>query len=339
MWHQFTALVGAAVAGLLSLSLANAKDISDDMSSSYWAVDVFDKALRDQAATPDQAQWSDVSALSYVKAKRSGAPVATWLPPPMPAVDGVNAKIDGYGGANRSDGFYGLTGSLSVPLAQQWGAQIDGRAEDTQGVSAYGVAGHLFWRDPAIGLLGAYASYWHSDGTDVARIGRVSPSSSAVAAEVEYYWGRWTFGGLAGVQMVTIDAPVALDGLSVPTRFFDSIRATYYPTDNFKVSIGHVYTSGRHGLTLGAEHGFALGGGMMASLFGAATFAEEGRNAVHGGLRVYFGQRDKTLIERHRQDDPAAFGGLSGTDHETQPCGLPGHVPEQDVCKPPSRPH
>ena len=23
-----------------------------------------------------------------------------------------------------------------------------------------------------------------------------------------------------------------------------------------------------------------------------------------GGVRVYFGQRDKTLIDRHRQDDP-----------------------------------
>jgi hypothetical protein len=102
-----------------SLSLAHAKDISDDMSSSYWAVGVFDKALRDQAAAPDPAQWSDVSALGYPKAKRSGAPAAAWLPPPMPAVDGINAKIDGYGGTNRSDGFYGLTGSLSAPLAQQ----------------------------------------------------------------------------------------------------------------------------------------------------------------------------------------------------------------------------
>jgi hypothetical protein len=78
-----------------------------------------------------------------------------------------------------------------------------------------------------------------------------------------------------------------------PNRFFDSIRTTL--TDNFKVAIGHVYTSGRHGLTLGAEHGFALGGGVMASLIGAATFAEGGRNAVHGGLRIYLGRRDKTL--------------------------------------------
>jgi hypothetical protein len=80
----------------------------------------------------------------------------------------------------------------------------------------------------------------------------------------------------------------------------------------------------------------------MVSLFAQARFAKEGHNAVHGGLRIYFGQRDKTLIDRHRKDDPAAFGGLGGSDHNDPlpvGCGLPGHVPKQDVCKPPPRPH
>src|SRR5436305_9007772 len=117
------ASVGAAVvAGLLSLSMANAESASDNTSSSDRAADVFAKTLRDQTAISDQAQWSDLPALSYAKAVRSGPPAATWLPPPMPAVDGINAKLDGYGGgANHSKGFYGTTGSLSVPLAQQWG--------------------------------------------------------------------------------------------------------------------------------------------------------------------------------------------------------------------------
>jgi hypothetical protein len=35
-----------------------------------------------------------------------------------------------------------------------------------------------------------------------------------------------------------------------------------------------------------------------------ALFAEGGNNAVLGGVRFYFGQRDKTLIDRNRQDDP-----------------------------------
>jgi hypothetical protein len=28
---------------------------------------------------------------------------------------------------------------------------------------------------------------------------------------------------------------------------------------------------------------------------------------VLGGVRIYFGQHDKTLIDRHRQDDPVRF--------------------------------
>ena len=336
--HQFTAFIGAAVvAGLLSLSMANADSVSDDPSSSYWAADVFAKTLRDQTAISDQTQWSDVSALSYAKSARSRPPAATWLPQPMPAVDGINAKIDGYGGgANHSDGFYGATGSLAFPLAQQWGAQIDGRAQSADGVGAYGVAGHLFWRDPSIGLVGAYGAYSHWNGRDVAGIGHVSTNTSHIAAQGEYYADRWTLSALAGVEMVSVDAPVALGAVSIPNRFFDSVRASYYVTDNFMLSIGHVYTSGRHGLTLGAEHGFALGGGRMASLFGQARFAEEGRNAVLGGLRIYFGQRDKTLIDRHRQDDPAAFGGLGHSWHHEEPCGMPGLSP--NPCKPPPHP-
>lgn len=327
--RQCMASIGAAVvAGFLSLAMAKADNASDDTSSNYWARDVFAKAVRDQTAIPDQAQWSDVSALSYAKSKRSGPPAATWLPQPLPAVDGINAKIDGYGGgANHSDGFYGTTGSLSFPLAQQWGAQIDGRAQSADGIGAYGVAGHLFWRDPAIGLVGIYGSYWHWNGRDIRDVGHVSANTSAIAAQGEYYAGRWTLSGVAGIEMVSIDAPAVLDPFSsIPNRFFDSIRASYYPTDNSKLSIGHVYTSGRHGLTLGAEHGFALGGGRMASLFGQARFAEGGHNAALGGVRVYFGQRDKTLIDRHRQDDPAAFGGAHSWDHP-QPCGLPGLSP------------
>jgi hypothetical protein len=89
------------------------------------------------------------------------------------------------------------------------------------------------------------------------------------------------------------------------SRFFDWVSASYYVTDNFKLSIGHLYTFGRNGLTLGSEYGFALGGGRMAALFAQGLIGEGGNNGVLGGVRLYFGQRDKTLIDRNRQDDPA----------------------------------
>jgi len=74
--------------------------------------------------------------------------------------------------------------------------------------------------------------------------------------------------------------------------------------ESAKLSIRHVYTIGRNALTLGSEYGFALGGGRMAALFAQGVIAGGGKNAVLGGLRIYFGQHDKTLIDRNRQDDP-----------------------------------
>jgi hypothetical protein len=57
---------------------------------------------------------------------------------------------------------------------------------------------------------------------------------------------------------------------------------------------------------LGGEQGFALGGGRMASLFTEGALGEHGAYSALAGIRIYFGQHDKTLIERNRQDDPNA---------------------------------
>lgn len=290
----------------------------DAAPPSYSAAEIFAKTVRDEPAAWDQTEWSDFLALGYARSRRSDAAAVRWLPQPMPAVDGINGKIAGFGGgANHTNGFYGTTGSLAVPLAQQWGAQIDGAVASFANSGFSRGAGHLFWRDPSIALLGAYGSYSHWNGIGALNIPRIGVDISRFAAEGEYYWSRWTLRGLAGYETVRLNAPVVpgLPGLSIPNRFFDSISASYYVTDNFKLSIGHLYSIGRHGLTLGSEHGFALGGGRMASLFAAALLAEGGNNAVLAGLRFYLGQRDKTLIDRNRQDDPLDEVDLVGHFH------------------------
>jgi hypothetical protein len=186
----------------------------------------------------------------------------------------------------------------------------------------------VFWRDPSIGLLGAYGSYSHWNGIGLATIPRIGASFSRGAVEGEYYAGRWTFGGLLGYETVRVNAPVVagLTPFSIPNRFFDVIRASYYPTDNFKLSIGHVYTIGRNALTLSGEYGFAFGGGRMASLFAQGVIGERGNNAVLGGLRIYFGQHDKTLIDRNRQDDPDDYKGLSKLGELIADAELRGHL-------------
>jgi hypothetical protein len=306
--RQYIMCAGAAVvAGLLSVSMANAQSVPDAAPLNYSEAEIFAKVLRDQPAAAEETELSDFSALAYAQSRRSSPAGVQWLAQPMPAVDGFNAKLDGYGGgANHISSLYGANGSLSFPLAQQWGVQLDGGVGSFNSSGDSRAAGHVFWRDPSVGLLGAYGSYSHWNGIGAVNIPRIGTDIGRYAAEGEYYWGRWTVGGLAGYETVRVNAPVVagLPPFSIANRFFDAISASYYVTDNFKLSIGHVYTIGRNGLALGGECGFALGGGRMAALFARGLIAEGGSNAVLGGLRIYFGQRDKTLIDRHRQDDP-----------------------------------
>jgi hypothetical protein len=306
--RQSVTSVGTALAvALLSLTVANAESAPDNLSWSSWA-EVFARNFRDQTATAisSQTEWPDVPALGYARSPRSDAAAMRWLPQPLPAVDGINAKIDGFGGAaNHSNGFYGTTGSLSVPLAQQWGLQIDGGVGSDKGVGAYGGSGHVFWRDPSIGLVGAYGSYSHWNGIDTQTFGHISANTARYAAEGEYYLSRLTVSGLMGVETVSVNA--AIPAFSIPNRFFDRMSAAYYVTDNFKLSAGHLYTFDTHFLTLGSEYGFGLGGGRMAALFAEGALGERGAYSALGGLRIYFGQHDKTLIDRHRQDDPPSY--------------------------------
>jgi hypothetical protein len=303
--RQSIASVGTAVAlALLSLTAANADSASDN-APPHWDDEVFAQILGDQTAV--------ATALGYAKPPRSDATAVPWVPPqPMPAVDGINAKIDGYGGGeNHSNGFYGTSGSLSVPLAQQWGLQLDGNLEGAKGIGEYGGGAHLFWRDPSIGLLGAYADYAHWNGTDLIDHltgvnSHISANIGHFAAEGEYYLNRWTLSGLVGLETVSFHSGVPV--ASPPIRFFDDVWVSYYVTDNFSLSAGHIYAFGTNFLTLGSEYGFALGGGRMASLFAEGWLGERADNGVLAGLRIYFGQRDKSLMDRHRQDDPLDWG-------------------------------
>jgi len=119
---QYIMCAGAAVvAGLLSVSIANAQSVPDATPLSYSAAQIFAKALRDQntlrdqTAAAEETEWADFAALAYAQSRRSAPAGVQWLPQPMPAVDGFNGKIEGYGGgANHSSGFYGTEGLAFV---------------------------------------------------------------------------------------------------------------------------------------------------------------------------------------------------------------------------------
>jgi len=236
------------------------------------------------------------------------APAATMVPV-QPAVDGLNWKFGGLGGTFADRTIGGAQGSLSIPLSGQWGLQWDG-ALGTFDSRFFGAGGaHLFWRDPSRGLLGVYASHTHWQefgGIHVTQVG----------GEAEAYFGPVTLQGVAGVEFgnsqtgITGTSTTAtsvttfFDTYDVKTRFFDKINLAYYLTDNTKVFVGHRYLGGKHALALGGEAAIPTAGSTMLAAFVEGRVGENDFHGVWGGLKVYWGQKPKSLIQRHRQDDP-----------------------------------
>jgi hypothetical protein len=226
------------------------------------------------------------------------------LETPLPAVDGINGKADAFGGALAHHGFYGGAGSLSVPLTQQFGFQADGLVSSYRGDLLAGVGGHAFWRDPSKGLLGVYGDYLHWD--------RVGSEVGHFGVEGALYWGRFTWEGAVGVESGN-NRTAVINGLvetvNLSTRAFDKIDLAYYLTDDVKFSIGHRYYGGKNLLALGSEWQFANFGKTSSALFIEGRVGTERLDSVLAGVRFYFGQKPKSLIRRHREDDPPA--GLS----------------------------
>ncbi|WP_306257913.1 hypothetical protein [Pararhizobium sp. IMCC21322] len=222
----------------------------------------------------------------------TGEPV---LPTVLPAVSGLNGKISLKGGALDEEGFGALQGSVSLPLGQRFGLQLDGSVGILDEEFTGGVGGHLFWRDPSYALLGIYGSYTTVEAVDgdIARLG----------VEGEYYWNQFTVKSVIGAEFIDIDAPVNYN----ETNLFAFSDLSYYATDNLELSVGHRYTGEKHALALGVEYQlnqqvFASG----VSLFAEGRIGEDDYQGAWAGVRMYLGD-DKSLIRRHREDDPTEW--------------------------------
>jgi hypothetical protein len=130
---------------------------------------------------------------AHAQAIESARP--SWIDPSWyaPAVDGVNGRIEGFGGTLNQKSFAGVQGAVAVPLQGQWGFQLDGGAGTLDNRAFESGVGRLFWRNPSRGLLGAYVSYTHWD-----QYGGVQAAQAA--GEFEAYWGRWTLRGIVGAE-------------------------------------------------------------------------------------------------------------------------------------------
>lgn len=213
-----------------------------------------------------------------------------------PAVSTVNGKLSIEGGAtgSNSSGGSGLgiaEGSVTAPLGHSFGFQADG-AIATAYDDLYGAgAAQLFSRDPQLGQVGAFAAVG----------GRGGDSVSWYGGQAEYFAGPVTLGAHGGYQSSNSDT--AADGGLVLGRL------TYYVIPDLALTFGGGSVVDRGFGRASLEYQPELNGLHYISLFVNGGAGSDESYIATAGVRLYFGP-DKTLIRRHREDDPLSIVGV-----------------------------
>ncbi|NGP18932.1 TonB-dependent receptor [Devosia aurantiaca] len=247
----------------------------------------------------------------------------------LPAVSGINGKAEVLGGFRNLDGddsFVGaIGGTVSIPVGHSFGVQLDAAASMSDDDTAVGGAIHAFMRDPSSYLIGITAGVVRTDNGN---------TLSAVGAEGELYLDRISLEAWAGYARLDYNDDFAIDDLD--GGFFIGDVA-WYANDNWRLAIGGSYILEEASLNLSTEYQFDT---LPFSVTGQVSFAEDDNITATIGLRGYFGApSDRTLIERHRQDDPqnralGLIGSTAGQIFE----GAPPEViepPAEEPCLPP----
>jgi hypothetical protein len=212
----------------------------------------------------------------------------------LPAVSEVNGKIEFDAGVLSLPAptfVVKAAGTLTLPIGSQFGLQVDLNLANGGGFSS-SAAVHLFTRDPASYLLGGTLGLVRTPGASVV----------AVGPEAELYLDRWTLEAWAGMSVARPTSPG-------PDRIRPFVMGTlaYYPDDDLRLSAGISALDGYAALHFGGEYQFSRAGPPL-SMVGDLRLGQDGAVLATVGLRAYFGPPGKSLIRRHREDDPADRG-------------------------------
>lgn len=199
-----------------------------------------------------------------------------------PAVEAFNGKISVEGGRYGNTSGSVLGGSVTAPLGHAFGVQIDAGTGRYLNSNYRGFGSHTFWRNPSIGLVGFTALS--------AKLG--SDTQRRAGLEAEAYLTNFSIRLRAGRQTGTVE-----------NGGYGGVQGRWYATPNLALTLGNEDAPGQNTTKLGIE--WQPG---SSSAPGLAFFAEhenttDSRNRTVVGLRYYFGS-NKTLIKRHRTDDP-----------------------------------
>lgn len=203
-----------------------------------------------------------------------------------PAVNPTNVKITAAGISTESDDGWFFGGALTAPIGERWGFQGEVGASENASDTSYGLAGHIFTRDPSSYLLGVFAAYAAEDNLDI--------DATRLGAEAEIYLNQLTILAKAGYQFSNI---ASLEG------GFGEFELRWYISNDFALSGGGTFVDDVSTGRVGAEWrpGFSALPGLAFRVDGA--FSDNNIDTYLAGLTYYFGA-DASLKDRHRKQDP-----------------------------------
>jgi hypothetical protein len=209
-----------------------------------------------------------------------------------PAVSEINGEA-GYAGGTM-DGSEGnnFNATITLPVSHSFGFQADTLYSRIGAGDFYGGAGHFFWRDPDIGLIGLAGGYLYRSGVDTFQLG----------PEAQYYIGQFTLGAFAGIGQINYaNAEPFID--TNPTRFIGRVSVDYYPIKDLRAGVSYTTAFGDNLGRAELEYQTPIRG---LALTAEAAKGDHGYDHLLFGVRYYFGSK-KALRDRQRQDDPPGF--------------------------------
>lgn len=213
-----------------------------------------------------------------------------------PAVSALNGKASLEAGAVgnpfASSALGVAQGSVAAPLGHSFGVQLDGAAATAFNSLFGGGMAHLFWRDPKIGLLGPVAGVAGGRGMTIGFYG----------GEGDFYAGPVTLGFVAGYRDAGGQSLVLSGGVYQG-------RLTVYPIPDLALGIQLGQTAGFTSASGRIEFLPELFGRQGISLFAQGLAGDNGYYRATAGLQIFFGP-SKSLIRRHREDDPILMSGV-----------------------------
>jgi hypothetical protein len=248
-------------------------------------------------------------------------------------------KIEAFGGALTEGYPYGswvgqggAQASVNMLIDDSTAIQVDGLLGFEKNSFVAGLSGHGYKFQLNKWLAGVYASGEYRGGSG-------GSGDLKFGGEGAYFINSFTLQGIAGAETQAFapsrpgydcqtsgfngcqigyepgagwnlyDAfdnlqPNLGQGLYHTTRFFDHVELAYYLTDDLKFSAAHEYTSGFNSAVLGVEYLYRTGKSIAPAVFVEGSIGEKGQASILGGVRIFFGEEDKPLIRREREDDP-----------------------------------